>query len=102
MGTRLELHEQLCDILGSRCAYFQPPTNLRMTYPCIRYSGSGVDAKKANDHLYVYTNRYEGIVIDYNPDSEIALNILKHFSMCNLGASYVADNLYHFPFTLYY
>ena len=102
MGSRLELHEELCDILGTRNAYFQPPTNLKMVYPCIRYNSDGLDAKKANDHLYAYTNRYEGIIIDYDPDSEIHINILSHFPMCNVGSLYIADGLYHFPFTLYY
>ena len=102
MGDRLELHEELCDILGSRYAYFQPPSNIRMTYPCIRYSLGGLDIKRANDHLYNYTNRYEGIVIDYDPDSKIAIDIVKHFPMCSFGSPYVADNLYHYPFTLYY
>jgi hypothetical protein len=28
--------------------------------------------------------------------------VLLHFKMCAFGRPYVADNLYHFPFTLYY
>jgi hypothetical protein len=102
MSTRLKLQTELEDLLGSRNVYFQPPTNLMMKYPCIRYSGSGVDSKKANDHLYNYTKRYEGVIIDPNPDSEIAMRLLMHFPMCSLGSQYVADNLNHFPFTLYY
>ena len=102
MSTRLELQTELEDLLGSRNVYFQPPTNLMMKYPCIRYAGGGVDAKRANDHLYNYTNRYEGVIIDPNPDSDIAINMLQHFQMCSLGQPYAADNLNHFPFTLYY
>ena len=102
MSTRLELQTEFEDLLGSRNVYFNAPPTLMMKYPCIRYSGDGVDAKRANDYLYVYTNRYEGVVIDPDPDSEIPINILKHFPMCSLGSSYVADNLNHFPFTLYY
>lgn len=102
MGTRLELQTELEDLLGSRNVYFQAPPNIKMSYPCIRYASSGLDTKRANDQLYVYTKRYDGIIIDPNPDSEIAITILAHFPMCSLSSSYVADNLYHFPFTLYY
>jgi hypothetical protein len=102
MSTRLELQTELEDLLGSRNVYFQPPSNLMMKYPCIRYAGGGVDAKRANDHLYNYTRRYEGVIIDPDPDSEIAFTMLQHFQMCSLGQPYAADNLNHFPFTLYY
>lgn len=102
MGTRLELQTEFEELLGSRNVYFQAPPSLLMNYPCIRYSGGGVDTKRANDHLYVYTNRYEGVIIDPDPDTEIPVNILQHFQMCHLESPYVADNLYHFPFTLYY
>lgn len=102
MSTRLELQTELEDLLGSRNVYFQPPPTLMMKYPCIRYQGGGIDAKHANDRLYNHTNRYEGVIIDHNPDSEIAITMVYHFPMCSLGQPYAADNLNHFPFTLYY
>jgi hypothetical protein len=102
MASRLELHDELCEILGSEKVYFQPPASVKMSYPCIRYSRSRSDQKRANNHIYLNTPGYEGIVIDNNPDSVIPDKILEHFPMCSLGNPYVADNLNHFPFTLYY
>jgi len=102
MASRLNLHEELCELLGTRYVYFQPPTSVEMKYPCIRYSKSGNTVKHADDRIYTGMNRYDGIVIDYDPDSEIPDRILYHFPMCSLGNGYVADNLNHFPFTLYY
>ena len=32
MDRRLKLHEELCDILGSRNVYFQPPETVKMKY----------------------------------------------------------------------
>ena len=96
------MHEELCDILGSRNVYFQPPENLKMKYPCIRYSNATPDIKRANDRVYGVINRYEGIIIDLNPDSTIATSVLEHFPMCSISNSYVTDNLNHTPFTLYY
>ena len=37
MKTRYELHEFLCEILGSRNVYFQPPESVKMKYPAIVY-----------------------------------------------------------------
>lgn len=102
MASRLDLHEELCTLLGSRYVYFQPPSTVKMKYPCIRYSSDGVDVRHANNRVYKNIKRYEGVVIDSNPDSVIADNILTHFEMCSLGSPYIADNLNHFPFTLYY
>lgn len=102
MASRLELHEELCEILGSRNVYFQPPKSVIMKYDAIRYKLSDKALKKANDKLYQFTNQYEGVVITLDPDSTIPDAILSHFEMCSFGRPYTADNLNHYPFTLYY
>lgn len=102
MASRLELHEELCVLLRSRNVYFQPPASVIMKYDAIRYSLSDPDLKRANDKIYLKVNKYEGVVITKDPDSTIPDSILHHFQMCSLGRPYVADNLNHFPFTLYY
>lgn len=102
MASRLQLHKEFCDILGSDKVFFQPPESLKMSYPCIRYSLAEPDQKYANDRNYLKTNRYECVVIDEDPDSDIASKVLERISMCKLGKPYPADNLNHFPFTIYY
>lgn len=102
MAGRLQLHEELCDILQTKNVYFQPPESVKMTYPCIRYSKAEPDARHANDKVYKNVSKYEGIVIDYDPDSAIPDSLLEYFQMCSLGKAYVSNNLNHFPFTLYY
>lgn len=102
MGSRLNLHEELCELNGTRNVYFQPPASVKMNYPCIVYSKSNVEVLRADDRLYKGTNRYEVTVIDYDPDSELPDMILEHFQMCSFDSAYVADNLNHFVLTLYY
>ena len=102
MASRLKLHEELCKILGSQNVYFQTPESVRMNYDAIRYSLSGKDLKRANNRIYHSTNQYEGVVITKNPDSTVPDALLNHFEMINFGRPYTADNLHHFPFTLYY
>ena len=102
MPSRVELHEELCTILGSRNVYFQPPKSKLMKYPCIVYSKTGPDTHNANNKLYLKTNAYDGMVIDYDPDSEIVDNRRGHFPKCSLSDCYVVENLHHYPFKLYY
>lgn len=102
MADRAYLHEELCTILGSRNVYFNPPESVRMQYDAIRYNLAGKDIKRADNRLYHYTNMYEGVVITRNPDTTIPDAILSHFEMCSFGRPYIADNLNHYPFTIYY
>ena len=102
MGSRLDLHEELCRILGTRNAYFQTPSSMSMNYPAIRYGKGTPNTKKANNALYGYIECYEGVVIDPDPDSEIPKKLIEHFQMCSLGKSYSAEGLNHTPFTLHY
>ena len=47
---RLELHEILCTILGSRNVYFQPPESIKMNYPAIVY---GLDDMQTTGFIYL-------------------------------------------------
>ncbi len=107
MASRLELHNELIDILGTSNeqesrVYFQPPESVKLKYRCIKYSLSGIDSTHANDEIYRNINRYEIIVIDPDPDSTVHLEILKRFQMCRFDRIYTANNLNHFVLTLYY
>ena len=102
MSSRLNLQAELEKILGSRNVYFQAPPTVKMQYDAIRYELSGKDLKYANNKNYRMTNRYDGVVITKNPDSTIPDKLLNHFEMCSFGSPYTAENLNHFPFTIYY
>lgn len=103
MGRRLELHEELCELLGSKNVYFQPPESLKMQYPCIRYSISGIPKINANDKVYVKTcTTYTLTVIDTDPDSDISTRILTHFPMTRFDRTYTSNNLNHHVLTVNY
>ena len=102
MAERLTLHEELCTILGSRNVYFQTPESVKMQYDAIRYGLAGKDIKRANNKAYLSTNQYEGVIIPSDPDTTIPDKLIANFEMCSLGRPYTADNLNHYPFTLYY
>lgn len=101
MRERSELHEILCEILGSRKCYYSPPASIRMSYPCIRYELAGIRTDNADNLPYKNTKRYTVTVIDQDPDSKIP-NRLLDLPYCVFDRSFTADDLNHFIFTLYY
>ena len=100
MNDRLELHELLCQILGSRNVYFQPPESVSMKYPAIRYSRNRIESTSADNIIYKQDVSYTITVIDRDPDSEIVERLSK-VPRIVYDRSYVADNLNHDVFTLY-
>lgn len=100
-ARRLELHEILCEILGTRNAYYDPPESQTMEYEAIRYTRSRNNVRNANNKKYLTMQCYELILISRDPDPE-ALDKLLELPYTSMGAPYVADNLHHYPITIYY
>ena len=100
MANRLDLHEMLCDIIGSRNVYFQPPESVKMQYPAIKYSLSNIKNNHANDKVYTQSRSYQIIVIDKSPDSAISDKV-SQLPYCKFDRSYVSDGLNHYVYTLY-
>ena len=101
MGKRIDLQSVLEELLGSENVYFQPPESKKISYPCIIYSRNDVKTQFANDKPYNYQTQYNLIVIDKDPDSVILDKVVK-LPMCVFDRHYVADNLNHDVFNLYY
>lgn len=102
MASREELQTELESLLGTRQVYFNPPENVRMTYPAIVYSRPGYIESRANDKAYTWRPRYEVTIIDTDPLADYVDRMLKRFTMVTHNSTYVGDGLYHYSFTLYY
>lgn len=105
-GSRLDLHELFIDILGTRGlpqsrVYFQPPPTMKIEYPCIIYKRDAQDEVFANNRLYQSKKRYLVIVVDKNPDSEIPDKLMR-LPYCSFENHYVADNLNHDVYSIYF
>lgn len=126
MGQRAGLHALLCEVLASfgvwlwdplnfvqddlqtaierearRHVYYQPPANIMIAYPCIVYSMSNIDTKFADNIPYMRQKQYNLTVIDKDPDSMI-VDKVSHLPRCTFDRMYIADNLYHWTFSIYY
>jgi len=98
---RLLLQSALEEILGSENVYFQPPSNVQMSYPAIVYSRDNLHTKFADNLPYGTDARYQVTVIDRNPDSDIPSKIAA-LPKCVYDRFFVADNLHHDVFRLYF
>lgn len=101
MDRRLELQSKLEELLCSKSVYFQPPSSVRLKYPCIIYSLSDIDVKRTNNHLYLSKKSYTVTIIDEDPDSVIPDKIFE-LPLCRFDRFYTVDNLNHWVFNLYY
>ena len=102
MNKRLQLHEKLCELIGNNNVYFQPPASVQLSYPCIIYNIGNGDAKHADNRVYNYVNSYDVIFIYKQPNVDIIEQVLEALPMCRVSRIYVADNLNHYAFNLYY
>ena len=98
---RLALQALLESILGSDHVYFQPPSNVTMIYPAIRYSFTKIDGKYANNHRYTGEWVYQIIYITKDPEPKSLVNQkLTALTYCKFDRSYVSDNLNHFVYSI--
>lgn len=99
MASRLELHTLLTGIVPN--AYFQPPSTVDMSYPCIVYQLDEIGTDFANNVPYNLQKGYKVTVIDPDPDTSIPDEIAK-LPTASFDRFYVADNLNHYVFTIYF
>lgn len=98
---REELHEILCNVLGSRNCYFKPPSNIKMKYPCIRYELARITSTRADNIPYLNGKAYSLTYIDEDPDSVIPEKLLE-LPMCSFDRAYDAEGLHHTVLTIFY
>lgn len=105
MGTPREridarLRKVLQETTGTVHLYYQPPANLRMQYPCIRYTRSKIRNQHANDGVYAQHWFYTVTVLDTDPDSKIVPAVAA-LPKCSYDRDFVSDGLYQTVFTIY-
>ena len=99
--NRYELHALLETILGSKNVYYQPPEGFKMKYPAIVYNRTRIKNWHADDGVYRQGHAYLITVIDRNPDSQ-TVEAISRLPLCQYDRHFVADNLNHDTFTLYW
>lgn len=101
MDRRVKLQQILEEILGSKNVYYQPPENVRMNYPAIRYSKESIDSEFANNSKYINTKRYQITLIDRRPDNS-AIDKILNLPLSSYDRHFISDNLHHDVIIIYY
>lgn len=81
--------------------YFQPPADMQISYPAIVYEMDRADTKFADDLPFSVTKQYSVQLISQNPD-EILFDALAALPMCAHERHFVADNLNHEVFNIFF
>ena len=101
LDRRMELHQILCDLLGTDYVYFQPPETIKLHYPCIIYNRSTGISDYADNRAYRFNICYVVTYISRDPDNEVILS-LAELPYSKMDRSYTAENLNHDVFTIFY
>ena len=102
MGQRLDLHALLVDLIGrSDRVYYQPPENIRMSYPCFIYELDDMDVQRADNTAYAVNKAYSVTYIDPNPDNQLIDQIIQ-IPMCSFDRHFTADHNHHYTFNIFF
>ena len=80
--------------------YYQPPSSVKLQYPCIIYERRSGDSEFADDIPYRFNYSFTVTYIDPNPDADIPEKIAA-FPMCKMDRCFTSDNLNHTVFIIY-
>lgn len=83
--------------------YFQPPSNVKLEYPCWVIERSDAQQTKADDKSYLFRICYRCIFMNRSePDPEVLRIIPNRYNYCRYQNHYVVDNVHHDVFFIYY
>ena len=101
MNSRAQLHSVLQEALPGVALYYQPPENIKLTYPCVVYTFDKIKSSEANNSRYIrhdkYTIKLIGSLIDVEKWSDKILGL----RYCDLDTTFVSDGLYHYVYQIY-
>ena len=107
MDRRLNLQQKLkrmyTKVTGKSSdgkVYFQPPSNVRLSYPCILYKLIEMPIDHANNFPYKIEHCYELEIIDSDPLSRLREEMAKQFT-CRPVRFFTSDNLNHYVFHVF-
>lgn len=101
MEKRLLLQSLLEGLLGNENVYFQPPENVRMSYPAIVYNRDYQAVFFADNQPYHRRLRYQVTVIDRDPDSLIPDRVAE-LPLTTLVRHFTLDQLNHDIYDVYF
>lgn len=100
MADRQILRDILKGIVPN--VYYQPPESKKLTYPCIVWSLNRIDPTHADNTTYAKSKSYQLILIHNDPDNTM-VDQIADLPRCRMDRTpYQSNNMYHYPFTIYF
>lgn len=105
--SRLELQTILEGIMSEfvtdnkQHVWFQPPSSVYLTYPCIVYSLSSKDTWHANNSKYNTFDKYTITIMTRDPESPIPARV-EQLKYCSFDRVFAVDGLWHMTYSLYF
>lgn len=98
--SRLDFQQELRKYAPT--AYYMRPLGNHMSYPCFVYKHISPAQVRADNLNYLTINGYEVLYISDAENEGIIETMTNAFGNCSVGAPYIVDDLFHYPFTIYY
>ena len=103
MDHRPILQSTLEKIPGIKKVYFDPPKDLKMEYPCIKFSLDNRSSVYANNKRYINGESYVITFITNNVRTAISVcEKLEEIPYMDFDRPYIADGLHHYVYTKTY
>ena len=103
MRTWSQLQEVLQEIMGpNNRVYYQPPENIKLTYPCIVYERSNALTTYADNNPYRKTKRYAVTLMSRTADNDQYVDKLLDLPMCTFDREFKTDGIVHSVFNIYF
>jgi len=99
MAPRLQLHDLLIEMVDD--VYFQPPSNIKMQFPCILYVMDDSHSEFADNRPYLQAKRYQVTVVDRNPDSPLP-DLVEDLPLCRFERRFATDELNHWVYNVFF
>lgn len=96
------LEQMMVDSNLPKNVYFQPPENLKMSYPCIVYHRQYIDGVPADNINYLINRQYRVIYIDRSPVNDLVIDKLMEMPNCRYMSHSIVDNLNQDAFEIYF
>jgi hypothetical protein len=101
MSQSREAFRDLLKTIPGATVYGDMPGNVTMSYPAIQYENDDEFVARADNLPYNITDRYQVTVIEKTPERPIA-HLVRQLPMCSFNRKYVADQLHHTVYTIYF
>jgi len=102
MKTWSQLREVLAEIMDPYDVYYQPPENLKMSYPCIVFENSNALTQFADNKPYVATKRYSVTLMCKTANNDQYKDKLLMLPMCTFDREFKTNGIVHSVFNIYY